>query len=282
MVGIGTAGSKLTLIVALICAPIGAQTSLTLQEAVARNPAAEFRPQHLDQRVIVRGVVNAVAFHFPDHSLLAIEDGGYGAMLRVDRQDDRLDPYRPGDDLRVEGTVAVFSGMSVILPSSIARLGVKAAPAPVEVKLNDLIGFRYLGLLVRTTVRTVSAGDTANGAYLSVEAPERFLVFIPRTASQPTILGGLAKGETVQVTGVAFQYCARPPFNRYFQLLVQDPAYLVPIPRGWFPPAVALGSALAIVLLIGFFVWSRERRVRKQRERLRKTYHLGEEILGAT
>jgi signal transduction histidine kinase/CheY-like chemotaxis protein len=29
-------------------------------------------------------------------------------------------------------------------------------------------------------------------------------------------------------------------------------------------------------------VWSRERRVRKQRERLRKTYHLGEEILGAT
>ena len=50
-------------------------------------------------------------------------------------------------------------------------------------------------------------------------------------------------------------------------------------PKDWFPPPVALGSALGVVLLIGFFLWSRERRVRKQRERLRKTYKLGEEIL---
>jgi len=124
--------------------------------------------------------------------------------------------------------------------------------------------------------------DTANGAYVSIQAPERFLIFIPGAPNQPTVLKALAKGDGVHVTGVVYQYCARPPFNRYFQLLVQDPAYIVPRPKDWFPPPVALGSALGVVLLIGFFIWSRERRVRKQRERLRKTYKLGEEILAAT
>jgi signal transduction histidine kinase/CheY-like chemotaxis protein len=282
MAGIGTALHKLTLVAALAGAPLIAQTSLSLQEFGARNPDAEFRPRHLAQQVTVRGIVNSVAFHFPDHSLLAIEDGNYGAMLRVAREDARLDSYRPGDELQVEGAVAVFAGMPMILPSAITRLGVKPAPTPVDVPLDSLIGFRYLGRLVRSTTRIVSTGDTANGAYVSVEASERFVLFLPRTASQTASLVGFSKGDTVQVTGVSFQYCARPPFNRYFQVLAPDPAYLVARPHTWLPPAVALGSAMAIVLLIGFFVWSRERRVRKQRERLRKTYHLGEEILGAT
>ncbi len=281
MVGIRTRRGKLTLVTALACAPLAAQTALSLKEAGARNAAAEFRPQHLRERVIVRGVVNSLAFHFPDHTLLAIDDGDYGGVLRVERQDPRLEPYRPGDELQVEGIVAEFAGMTVILPDSILKRGVKPAPTPVQVALEDLIGFRFLGRLVRTKSRVLIIGDTANGAYLSVEAPEHFLVFIPRTYSQPISFNGLAKGDTVQVTGVAYQYCSRPPFKRYFQLLVQDPGYVVAVPRTWFPPGAALGSAIALVVLIGFFVWSRERRARKQRERLRKTYHLGEEILGA-
>src|SRR5689334_1738208 len=105
MAGIGTAYQKLTLAAALACAPLAAQTSLTLQEAGSRNASAEFRPQHLGERVMVRGTVNAVALHFPDHSLLPIEDGNYGALIRVEKADPRLDSYRPGDDLQVVGTV---------------------------------------------------------------------------------------------------------------------------------------------------------------------------------
>jgi len=37
-----------------------------------------------------------------------------------------------------------------------------------------------------------------------------------------------------------------------------------------------------VILLVGFFLWSRERRLRSQRKRLRRTYKLGEEILGAS
>ena len=35
--------------------------------------------EHLDE--LRKRIVNSVAFHFPDHSLLAIEDGDYGAMV---------------------------------------------------------------------------------------------------------------------------------------------------------------------------------------------------------
>ena len=269
-------------LVALACAPLGAQPLLSLLDVSARNPSAEFRPQRLGERVRVRGVVNSRAFHFPDHTLLSLEDGNYGAVVRVERQDAKLDAYRPGDEIQVEGTVSAFAGMPAIVPSAISKIGSQPAPSPREVPLEELNSFRHLGRLVRTQAKAAATGDTANGAYLSLLASENFVVFIPRTPNQPAVLAGLARGDSVQVTGIAFQYCARPPFNRNFQLLVQDPAYIVPLPSTWFPPAVALGGALLIVLLIGFFVWSRERRVRKQRERLRKTYHLGEEILGAT
>jgi tetratricopeptide (TPR) repeat protein len=46
-------------------------------------------------------------------------------------------------------------------------------------------------------------------------------------------------------------------------------------------PPLAVAAAVGGVLLVGLVLWMRERRLRGQRERLRKTYQLGEEILGA-
>lgn len=269
------------MVAALALAPALAQTPLTLEQAGERSPARDFAPVHNGESVAVRGVVNAPAFHFPDHTLLAIEDGKYGAILKVAAVDQRLDRFRPGDELSVRGAIAAFSGMAVIQPDAVEKIGVKAAPVPVEVGLKSLIGFRYLGRLVRTEARAQTVADTANGGYISVQAPERFLVFLPRAANQPTVLHGIGPGDRIHVTGVAYQYCSRPPYNRYFQLLVQDPAYIVPLPGGILPSPFALGSAVFLVLAVLFVVWSRERRSRRQRERLRKTYKLGEEVLAA-
>jgi CheY-like chemotaxis protein len=260
---------------------MAAQTRLSLQEAGARNPANEYRPVHLDQQIILRGVVNTPSYHFPDYVLLAIQDGEYGAVLKVAGRDPRLDSYRPGDEIEVAGTVAVMFGMPVVLPESLAKVGQKPAPAPVEVPLADLVGFRYLGRLVRTQGKIRNLGDTANGGYATVEFPERFLAFVPRSPAQTASLTGFEVGRQVRITGVAYQYCARPPFNRYFQVLVQDPADIVPLQTGWFPTEAALGGAMGVALAVGVYLWSRERRVRKQRERLRKTYQLGEEILSS-
>ncbi|HEX3743908.1 MAG TPA: GAF domain-containing protein [Bryobacteraceae bacterium] len=51
---------------------------------------------------------------------------------------------------------------------------------------------------------------------------------------------------------------------------------------GWPMEPLMLAFGLLLLLCISFFLWSRERRLRRQRERLRNTYSLGEEILSAS
>ena len=50
----------------------------------------------------------------------------------------------------------------------------------------------------------------------------------------------------------------------------------------WLIEPLMLAFGLILLLCISFFLWSRERRLRRQRERLRNTYNLGEEILSAS
>jgi GAF domain-containing protein len=45
---------------------------------------------------------------------------------------------------------------------------------------------------------------------------------------------------------------------------------------------VVLAVGLAVLCTLSFFVWNRARHMRRQRERLRKSYHLSEEILSAS
>ena len=63
---------------------------------------------------------------------------------------------------------------------------------------------------------------------------------------------------------------------------MNDPADIVVTERSWTFPPLAVVSGIAAVLGIVFLLWGRERRLRRQRERLRRTYQLGEEILGSS
>ncbi len=283
----GSAGRPaLMLALALIsaCWPARAQTPLTLAEIGKRNPADQFVPAHMGQNVVVRGVASGPAFQFPDYTLLAIEDGEYGGVLQVFGDDRRLDGFRAGDDLEVEGEVSALAGMVVILPARIAVRGRKTAPAPVDVTIEQLEGFRHLGRLVRTEgrVRAADAAADGIGLYVTFDAPGFYRVFIPYKAPTATPPSGLKQGDRVRATGIAYQYCRQPPYNRSYQLLAHDPAAIVPMEHNWHVSPTALSIALSVILFIGFFVWSRERRLRNQRETLRKTFQLGEEILGSS
>ena len=112
---------------------------------------------------------------------------------------------------------------------------------------------------------------------------EPYRLFIPRPpGADRANLDSIHKGDTVAVTGVALQYCSGAPYNEGYELLVADIGDIVPIER---PPAVpqpVIASGITVILLVGFFLWTRERRLRSQRRRLRRTYKLGEEILGAS
>ncbi len=270
----------LALVPLYVCPPAAAQTIVTLPDVNARNSLADYAPKHLGKSVTVTGVVNAPPFQFPAYTLLSMEAEGYGAVVRV--SDTRLNGYVPGDEIRVGGKIRNFSGMAVIEPETIEKLGTKPPPTPEEHSVSELQGNRFLGRLVRTELRVAVVSETSNGAYLDVDGADLFRIFLPRAPapSPAPSVGGFARGDLVQVTGVAYQYCTVAPFNRHYQVLVNSPISLVRKDPGL--PPVALAAALAVMLLIGFFLWSRERRLRHQRETLRGTYDLGEQILSAS
>jgi GAF domain-containing protein len=114
-----------------------------------------------------------------------------------------------------------------------------------------------------------------------VADPEPYKLFLPSVSQLPD-LSAFEQGDKLVATGVALQFCPMPPYTHYFELLLSRQSDIVRTEREWFLPPLTLASALAVVLFLSYFLWSRERRLRKQRERLRRTYQLGEEILGAS
>src|ERR1035441_8785619 len=135
---------------ALLSLPAAAQKQLTLEEVGGRKPP-DYSPAHSGEMVTVRGVVSAPAYHFPGYTLLAIDDGRFGAViaaLKTPQPDTKLDGLHSGEEIEVVGTVSAIAGGVTIEPQSITITGRKEPPAPAVVSVRDLEGFRYLGRLV--------------------------------------------------------------------------------------------------------------------------------------
>lgn len=255
--------------------------SLSLEEVVRRKPP-DLAALHLDQKVAVRGVVNTPVYRFPEYSLLAIQDAAGGAVaIEVPVPDTRLDTLQPGNEIQVEGTVSMVSGTVVVVPATIQMLGKKPPPAALDVTIQDLETGRYTSRLVHAATRVKLASDTSAGAQLTVDGLVKIFLPRPQFRSTPNF-SGYHPGDEIRVTGLAHQYCTRPPYNTGYEILVSDLSHVVRVERPSRVTPLAVAAGLAVVLLVGIFLWSREHRLRNQRERLRQTYQLGEEILGAS
>jgi C4-dicarboxylate-specific signal transduction histidine kinase len=277
--------SRLTLrvlagLLCFCCAGPG-QINLTLQQAASRRPP-DLAPYYAGQTATVHGRVSSRALRImTEYAHIGIEQNGDGLILEDGGA--RLDALQPGDEVEATGTVSARGGMPVLAVSSVRVRSHGAPPAPAPVRLEDLLGFRYLGRLVVTEGRVVEKGENTAGTFLLIGSEETFYkLFLPETPGKPDLrLTGFAIGDTVRATGVASQYCPSAPFNRWFQLNVANPTDVV-----WtghplvVPRALWFGFAMA-ALVFGLVWWTRERRLRAQREVLRRSYELGEEILGA-
>ena len=277
-------GAALGVCLALANLPLGAQTRITLSQLGFRK-GPDYSATYAGQRVIVRGVVSAPAFHFAEYSTLAIQDGNNGGVLKVALPDSSLDRYHPGDELEAEGTVVMQNGMTMVGPEKVTVLGRRAAPRPLDLSTRELQSTLHLGELVRTqgTVQE-KPGYNGGGAVILLPGQEEiYRLFIPRApGAGKADLEKIRKGDTVRVTGIALQYCPALPYNTSYELLVADASDVVPIERPPVVPQPVIASGMVVVLLVSFFLWSRERRLRAQRKRLRQTFKLGEEILGAS
>jgi GAF domain-containing protein len=277
-------GVLLGVCLAVACTPVRAQTRISLAQLGFRTDP-DFAATYAGQNVVVRGVVSAPALHFAEYSTLAIQDGRNGGVLKLPVPDSSLDRYRPGEQIEAQGAVVMQYGMTMLVPEKITVLGRTAAPQPKDLAIRDLQSTLHLGELVRIqgTVQEKPAYNTGGAMILLPGQAEPYRLFIPRgPGAEKANLDPIRKGYTVRITGIALQYCPTTPFNSGYELAVADISDVVPIERPPAIPQTVIASGITMILLVGFFLWSRERRLRGQRRRLRRTYKLGEEILGAS
>ncbi|MGP8244648.1 MAG: GAF domain-containing protein [Bryobacteraceae bacterium] len=238
--------------------------------------------EYAGQRAAIRGTVNSRAFRFRSYTILTIEDATGGAALQAFGDDQqRLEAYQPGDQIEAHGVVSMVDGMVVLAPDRITLLARQAPPRATLV--SSIPGAAYLGRLVRVSGRIRHTASVASGDFLILEQPGGTLnVFMPSGPDGSSGgFGPIRLGDQIEVTGVGFEYCTHPPYNRGYQVMVASSSLLTE--KGsvnGISPAFVLGF-LALMALVSLFLWRREGRLRVQRERLRKIYQLGEEVLGA-
>lgn len=267
----------------LACGTAAGQTAATLADLNERN-TTDYLPARLGQAMMVRGTVNARAYHFPAYTILTIDDGADGGSLEVRNADTKLDAFQPGDQVSATGKVSQVAGMNTLETEHISLLGHIHPPAAIAVSLNDLQGFRYLSRLVQIHGQIQAVADTISGAYLNIKQDAAtYRIFLPRTPDQPEPdLSLFSVGDRLEVTGSAFQYGARPPYNRGFELLASGPSAVTILSKRALVSPWTLLAALILVLVGALALWNREHRMRVARERMRKIYSLGEEVLGAS
>ena len=271
------------LIGASLCLAAEPPLRLTPREVGARMPP-DFTPLYAGKNVIVRGVVSAPFFSFPGYALLPFESDRYGTVLEMLGDGRDLESFHQGDEIEVQGVVSSHAGMVTIRPDRIRAVGHQMPPTPEIIPPEAILDFRHLGQAVRTQARIIEIGENTAGAYLSLSTVKgEFHLLIPhgrgvRSAS----LADYAVGDKIEATGVALQYCTTPPYDRWFELLVSDPRYIIRTERSRPVPLAAIVAGVASLMLLALVLWTRERRLRSQREHLRRTYQLGEQILGAS
>ena len=267
-------------VLALVLPLAGAPLSLRLEQAASRA-GSDFVPAYAGKTVAVKGLVCSRPISFLDYQHLPIQDSGYGLVL--EGPTGTFDKLTPGDEIEAVGRIASRAGMVILLPSDAPRILFHgAAPPPETVEREKLRSTRYLGRLVTTEGRVADMGESTGGAYLIIgDSRNSYKLFVPFSRQSPAAaFPGINTGDLVRATGIASQYCPIAPYNRWFEMVMPSSVSVVRIAGGWLLDPLLLGSALVLCLLVGLIWWSRERRMRAQREMLGAVHELGEEIPG--
>lgn len=271
---------------ALLCLALAcianAQTKITLQQAGSRVPP-DFTPKYEGEEVLVSGQVSSPPIWITDSYYLAIQDAGaYGLLLQGAPH--QFQGLEPGDWVEAQGLLARRGGRPILLPRDVRRIGHDAPPAAKRLKPAELASFRYLGVLVTTDSMVIDQDQNAGGDVLSIDGQNKDLsIFLPRTRrdSGPQ-LSGFRSGDRIRVTGIASQYCTLPPYDRYFQVLVPNPASVVLLERGWLIQPPVLLAALILAGSLALIWWFRERRMAILRKQIRLMNALGEDVVSAS
>ncbi len=229
----------------------------------------------------IEGIVTTKAVNFGEYAHLPIRgDDAKGVLL--ERPRGALDGFVPGDVVGATGTVSHRAGAPVLVLDSISKRGRREPPEPLKIEIADLSRFETIGNYVTVDAYAVILGRNAGGDVLVVgDGDSSLSVFYPRFTTRQGIRD-YKPGDKLRITGIASQYCPVAPFDHGYQLLVDDPAQIILIARGWFlPPNVVIYIGLALLFASAIW-WIRERRMAAQRRVMRNLMALSEEVLASS
>jgi signal transduction histidine kinase len=272
-------GRAMIFISLVLCSALqAAPPALSLEEAASRKPP-DFTPLYEGLNIAVTGQVSARPIRISDFFHLPIQERGHGLML--EGKPPVFGHLSPGDWVEARGRVVNRAGLPVVVVSKITTVSTGAPPVPVSLSPAQVQTLERLGQLVVTEGPVIEVGSNFGGAYLRMGYyPNTLKVFLPGSPAGRSF-AGFAVGETVRVTGIAYQYCPVPPHVDQFELLIDDVKDVVHLNRSWLHQLRALWPVLLVLAGMGFLWWRREITSRNQREMLRTIYNLGEEILSA-
>jgi CheY-like chemotaxis protein len=276
-------GAIMGLALLLCYSPAQATKRIALAELAQRN-SVDSAPAALGQEVTISGVVSTSAFHVLNYELVPMQDDSFGAILKAVPPETSLEGLHAGDDIEVQGIIGIQFGMTIVQPESILIRGHKKAPEPIDVSPRDLQHFIHLGRLVRVEGKIIDDFYNSGGAVVMLGSPKSpYKIFVPQGPGKPQPdLNRFLRGDSIRAVGIALQYCPTPPYNTGWELMVANTNDITTIARSSTVPPPYIGGGIVVALVTGFLFWSRERRLRSQRKKLRRTYQLAEEILSAS
>ncbi|MBZ5603486.1 MAG: GAF domain-containing protein [Acidobacteriia bacterium] len=258
-----------------------AQDLVTLEQASSRS-GPELSAAREGRTVTVRGQVASAPIWALGTSYLPLRDNSeHGLLLGGTRE--QFADIQPGDWVEATGSIQSRAALPLLIPASIHRVRHDAAPEPKELTIPELIGFRYLGLMAKTTGTVASISENLGGKSLEVtEHGSTIAVFLPRAVNAHAgELRRLRVGDRVRMTGLATQYSLEPPHDSGFQLLLASPDDVEILPSySMLAPIVLLSAFTASVAAFGLW-WLRGRRQGSQRRSMRAFHALSEEIISA-
>ena len=274
---------QLILLVLVACVGSAAVSDVTIEQA-SRRTGADFTPAMEGREVRLHGLVISKPLWALDSYYLALSDEADHGLILIG-QLPQFDTFQPGDLLEVTGSILRRGGMPVLQPSTLLKIGAARPPQPVKKPIAEVAAFRYLGINVSTEGRVESVGTNGGGEILTLsDRGAELTVFLPKTR-RDTGLNSFERfsvGDRIAVTGVATQYCPLPPYDRYFQVLINDPAAVHMVQRGaLIPPFLLLTALLGIGLILGVW-WLREHRMAAQRKTMRSLNTLSEQIIASS
>lgn len=179
-----------------------------------------------DVDVVITGVVHSPNFRTSGYEFTIQDDQGDGIVVFLFDQDLGYEPMM-GDELRVEGMITHFNGLTEIIPSAIEVTGTAALQDPrlVTALDNDSEG----ELVVLADVSLVDVAQwSPTGMGFDVEVTDGTMTHVMRIDADTDLFDAGIPSGTFDVTGVGWQFDPQRPYDSGFLILPRSTADISP------------------------------------------------------